>query len=136
MIKSKFAIQLHILTLLADNSSEWLSSSYIAGSLNINPVLVRKEIKQLKSAGFVDSKEGTSGGITLLKKSSEIMLSDIFKVSKGEDNVLSFSKNSPNPKCPIGKKINENLQGLYNEIDDSIEQSLNAKSLLDFRNQF
>jgi len=48
MISGKFAVTLHILTLLSKFPGEFLSSEFIASSLNINAVLVRKEIANLK----------------------------------------------------------------------------------------
>lgn len=58
MISGKFAITLHILTLLSKNPEEYVSSEQIAESLNMNPVLVRKEIANLKQNGVVESREG------------------------------------------------------------------------------
>ena len=48
MISGKFAISIHILTLLAKFPDDYLSSEFIASSINLNPVLVRKEISNLK----------------------------------------------------------------------------------------
>ena len=123
-------------TLLADNQNEWLSSNYIAGSLNINPVLVRKEISSLKSANIVESKEGNSGGLKLNKNPEDINISDIFLITKGKSNVFSLSKNAPNPHCQIGKKINENLMSLFEDIDESIKMQLKNITLEDFRKKF
>lgn len=136
MIKSKFAISLHILTLLALEQEEWLTSTYIAGSLNVNPVLVRKEISNLKAFGLLESKEGKNGGVRLLKAPSAILLSDIFKAALGDDHVFSFSKNTPNPHCPVGKQINKNLDFLFTDINDGIEAQLSQTTLESFKNQF
>ena len=66
MVKSRFAIVTHILTLLAMFDDDYMSSNDIAGSLNINPVLVRKEIAALKKQGLIESKEGKNGGVKLI----------------------------------------------------------------------
>lgn len=136
MIKSRFSILLHILTLLADNQNEWLSSSFIAGSLNINPVLVRNEISALKTMHWLESKEGNKGGIRLAIKPKNIKLSQVFMVAKGDKSVFSLGKNTPNPKCNIGKQINAHLTQLYADVDAVIIESLSGKSLSDFKNQF
>ena len=47
MSNGKFAISVHILTLLASEPGEYCSSEYLSGSININPVLVRKELVNL-----------------------------------------------------------------------------------------
>ncbi len=124
------------MTLLAAVKGEYLSSTDIAGSLNINPVLVRKELSELKSHNFIESKEGKHGGVRLLKPAKDIKLSDIFNLVKGNSHTLGLAKNDPNPDCPIGRKINDNLNKLYDKIDSRIEQSLKETTLEEFKNLF
>jgi DNA-binding IscR family transcriptional regulator len=81
MIPGKFAISLHILTLLTKSPDEFLSSEYIAGSMNINPVLVRKEIGNLKKHKVVESREGKFGGTRLAKPAAEISLEDVYNMT-------------------------------------------------------
>lgn len=115
---------------------QWLSSTIIAGSLNINPVLVRKELAILKFHNFIESKEGKNGGVRLIKDSQKIRLSDIFSIAKGEDHVLSSLKNNPDPSCKVGKKIKRNLETVLNEIDNAILNTLAKQNLEGFKNQF
>jgi Rrf2 family protein len=135
MISGKFAITTHILTLLTKFPNDYLSSEYIAGSINLNPVLVRKEISNLKKNHIVESKEGKNGGTRLLKPASEISLLDIFKMTFDAVN-LGYAKNQPNPDCPVGKKINENLDTLYADINEKINAQLSTITLENFSNQF
>jgi DNA-binding IscR family transcriptional regulator len=135
MIPGKFAISLHILTLLTKRPDEFLSSEYIAGSMNINPVLVRKEIGNLKKHNIVESREGKFGGTRLAKPAAEITLEDVYNMTF--DCVsLGYSKNNPNPECCVGKKINENLDTLYKNINGSICSQLKDISLLQFTSDF
>src|SRR5690606_21431196 len=67
----RFATALHILTLLHLQPGELLPSEYIAGSINLNPAVVRKELSNLRNFGLVESKEGKGGGSTLAKPASE-----------------------------------------------------------------
>lgn len=135
MISGKFAITIHILTLLSKFPDEYLSSEFIASSMNLHPVLVRKEIANLKKNNIVESKEGKNGGTKLSKSASVISLDAIYKMTF-ETVSLGFSKNTPNPKCPVGLKINQNLENLYNDINEKISLQLNGISLEDFSNQF
>lgn len=135
MISGKFAITIHILTLLSKFPDDYLSSEFIAGSMNLHPVLVRKEIANLKKNNIVESKEGKNGGTKLSKSASNISLDAIYKMTF-ETVSLGFSKNTPNPKCPVGKKINENLNNLYEDINEKISLQLKGISLEDFSNQF
>ncbi|MCC9073447.1 Rrf2 family transcriptional regulator [Flavobacterium sp. F-65] len=135
MISGKFAITTHILTLLSKFPNDYLSSEYIAGSINLNPVLVRKEISNLKKNHIVESKEGKNGGTRLLKPAAEITLLEIFKMTFDTVN-LGYAKNQPNPDCPVGKKINENLDLLYADINEKINAQLSTITLENFSNQF
>lgn len=135
MISGKFAITLHILTLLSKFPEEYLSSEFLAGSMNINPVLVRKEIANLKKHKIVESREGKYGGTRLCRPAKEINLKDIFCLTF-ESVSFGYSKNTPNPDCPVGKKINQNLEALYKDINKDISSKLSAVSLLDFTNGF
>lgn len=135
MISGKFAITLHILSLLSKHREDYLSSEYLAGSMNINPVLVRKEIANLKKHKMVESREGKYGGTRLLKPAKEITLKDIFCMTF-ESVHLGYAKNNPNPACPVGKNINVNLENLYKNINDNISGQLEKISLLEFTKEF
>ncbi len=124
------------MTLLAMYKEDWLTSTLIASSLNINPVLVRKEIANLKNGGLIESKEGKNGGVRILKNANDVYLSDIFRIAKGDDNVLSLLKNDPNPNCRVGKQINVKLNTIMQTIDQSISDGLSSQTLEEFKNQF
>lgn len=135
MISGKFAISLHILTLLSKRSDEFLSSEQIAESLNMNPVLVRKQISILKQYGVVESREGKNGGSRLSKAPEGITLDEIFRMSF-ESISLGYSKNKPNPRCPVGRKINKNLSSLYDDLNHKVTRQLQDVSLLNFADTF
>lgn len=135
MISGKFAITLHILTLMSKFPEEYLSSEFIAGSMNINPVLVRKEVANLKKHNIVESREGKYGGTRLAKKPNDITLKDIFCMTF-ESVSLGYSKNVPNPACPVGQKINQNLEALYKDINQTISAQLSGITLLEFTDDF
>lgn len=135
MITGKFAITTHILTLLAKFPDEYMASDYIAGSLNIHPVLVRKEIANLKKHHLVESKEGKNGGTKLIKPAAMISMEAIFNMTF-EKMSFGFSKNDPNPECPVGKQINSNLTALYDDINIAIVNKLKSISLEEFSEQF
>lgn len=136
MIKTKFSIALHIMTLVSIYKEDWLTSTTIASSLNINPVLVRKELATLKEGGLIESKEGKNGGIRILKDANDIYLSDIFNLIKGSDTVLSLLKNEPNPNCKVGKQINTKLKSVMATIDNAISSELRKETLEEFKNKF
>lgn len=131
MVKSKFAISVHILSLLSLSETEWLSSDIIAGSMNTNPALVRKELAGLREAGLIEGKEGKNGGSKLARPANSILMSDIFEIIK-DKHVFGFSPNLPNPDCVVGANINTALDKLFNDIDKSIHDRLARLTLAEF----
>ena len=135
MNNGRFAIALHILTLLDKAKGELLSSAYLAGSININSAMVRKELGNLREHGFVESKEGKNGGSSLAISANEITLGQVYQ-SVRQLSLLGNQKNTPNPKCPIGKDINKHLDSLYNDTEFVLIRQLNEQTLADFSKQF
>jgi Rrf2 family protein len=134
-MNGRFPIALHILTLLSKTGDELMSSDYIAGSININPALARKEISNLRNLGLISSKEGKSGGYVLAKASTQITLADVYQAVKNQP-VLGSAKNTPNPDCPVGKQINKKLDELYDDLDKTLLKKLGSITIEDFANKF
>lgn len=135
MNNTRFATAVHIMTILSKFPQEFLTSDWIAGSININPVMVRKEIGVLKDAGLIISRQGKIGGSQLSKSASEISLSEIYAAVKNSE-VLGKKNLNPNPACSVGKDINAKLSCLFEETNDLVLQFLETKSLKDFTDQF
>lgn len=134
-MNGRFPIAVHILTLLSKADGELLSSDYIAGSININPALARKEISNLRNHGLIASKEGKSGGYSLGKSANQISLADVYVLVKNQ-SVLGTAKNTPNPDCTVGKQINKNIDELYADLDETILKKLGSISIADFSSRF
>ncbi len=135
MNNTRFATVMHILVLMVEYPGKWLSSDWIAQSININPVIVRKALSSLQEQGWVTSRKGKDGGSMLTVTSDEITLGAIYKVVKNSD-VLGRRNLNPNPKCPVGKNINEKLQALSAETNELVVASLQGKTLKDFVGKF
>lgn len=135
MNNTRFATAIHIMTLLAKSTQDWLSSDFIAGSINVNPVIVRKEMGVLREAGLIESRKGKEGGCRLSKNSDLIRISEIYAAIKNSE-ILGKKNQNPNPKCNVGKDINQNLESLYNEADQMVFKFLDKRSLADFSSQF
>lgn len=135
MSNTRFATAIHIMTLLAKVPQEWLTSEWIAGSINVNPVIVRKELGGLRKAGLITSRLGKDGGSRLSKNAKEISISEIYSAVKNNE-VLGKKNQNPNPACNIGKEINSQLSLMFEETDQLVKGFLSDKSLQDFTNQF
>lgn len=135
MNNTRFATAVHIMTLLAKSPQEWLTSEWVAGSINVNPVIVRKEISVLKEAGLIISRQGKEGGSQIAKNADMITISEIYKAVKNTE-VLGKKNQNPNPACSVGKEINVHLNTLFEETDRLVVNFLGDKSLQEFADQF
>lgn len=133
-MNGRFPIALHIMTLLCEADGV-TSSDYLAGSINVNPVLVRKELSNLIKQGLVISQEGKKGGYQLNQHAKKVTLAHIYQAVKPK-SVLGTAKNQPNPACPIGKHINQHINDLYDEVDQSVMQKLTKTDLAEFCKKF
>lgn len=135
MSNTRFATAIHMMTLLAKDPREWLTSDWLAGSINVNPVIVRKELGNLKKFGLIESRQGKDGGVRIGKNAEEINVAEIYQAIKNSE-VLGKKNQNPNPLCSVGKDINKNLNVLFSETDDLVFEFLKNKKLSDFTDQF
>lgn len=123
----EFATLVHIMLLLytEKESEEWLTSDYIAGSVGVNAVVVRREIKKLKQAGLVISKEGKNGGVKIIAE-ADIDLSKIY-LANVTDKEEKY--NNTNPKCAVGGSINQQLEEIYQQTEVQVIEFLKKITL-------
>jgi Rrf2 family protein len=127
---SQFAVAIHVLSILAKSGEERVKSDYIAGSVNTNPVVIRRLLSNLQEAGLVVSQVGAAGGTTLARQPKDIRLSEVYNALPcGE--VFALHSKEPNQDCPIGKNMAAFLCGLQKEVDRSIDEKLRQYSLRD-----
>lgn len=134
MSNLRFATAIHILVLTEKFKNQLITSDFIAGSINVNPVVVRREIRLLREAGLIGSKKGKEGGCFLAKNAQDIFLGDVYQIVN-QENI--FGKlNQTNPACSVGKQMNENLENLFNKAEIDLINALNQKSLKEFSDEF
>ena len=135
MNNSRFSISVHILTLLADAKGEVLTSDFLAGSININPVLVRKELINLRKHNLVNSKEGKNGGAYLSRPANDILLSEVY-AAVTEAPLLGKAKNEPNPACPVGRQMAQHLDTLFSDAEKALVAQLHNTTVQQFLDKF
>lgn len=124
-ISSRFSVAVHILSLLALSDEESIcTSEWIAGSVNTNPVVIRRVMGMLKKANLVRVIAG-SGGSSLLKPLDKITLLDVYKaVEVVKENELFQMHEKPNPKCPVGANIQSVLEIVLMSAQSAMENVL------------
>ncbi|CAH1211340.1 MULTISPECIES: Rrf2 family transcriptional regulator [Paenibacillus] len=119
-MSTHFSVSVHCLLLLSCSAPERMTSALIAGSVNTNPVVVRRIMGSLKKAGLVDSSPGTRG-FYLAKPSSEITLAMIYEAAKDEGPLFPIHGNC-NPNCDVGMRIDGLLTNLYRVAEEKVQQ--------------
>ena len=135
-IGSKFTIGVHIITAI-DYFKEMdrVNSDFLAGSIGVNPVIVRTVISQLREAGILETQRGSSGAV-LKKRLDEITLYDVYKAvgSVNEEEGLFHFHEQPNPDCPVGRNIHKVLDHRLLEAQRVMEEELQKTTLADIVN--
>lgn len=109
-ISSRFTLAIHILACIDTFKNDYkVTSDFLAGSTNINPVIVRKILGQLKAAEIVEVARG-SGGASISKPLNEITFLDVYHAVEcvGNGELFHFHEN-PNENCPVGRNIHHVL---------------------------
>ena len=130
-IGSKFTIGVHIVTAL-DYFKEMdrVNSEFLAGSIGVNPVIVRTVISQLREAGIVQTQRGSSGA-ELTRGLDKITLYDIYQAVgsvDAEEGLFHFHE-QPNPDCPVGRNIHQVLDRHLEDAQRAMEERLKSITL-------
>jgi len=128
---SRFAVATHILTLMAHSEKTrdgLLSSEWIAGSVNTNPVVIRRLLSQLGKAGLVSSLAGKGGGVRLARTPERISLLDVYR-AVGESDVFALNGAKPNPKCPVSCRMANVLKPVFSDLQDGMQARLGKMKL-------
>ena len=131
-ISSKFTIGVHLLAVINYlGEDEKVTSSVLAGSIGVNPVIVRNVMGNLKEAGLISISQGKSG-ISLTKAPDHITFYDVYKAvdSVNEDGLFHFHEN-PNPECPIGRNIHKAMDSKLERVQLCMEEEMRKITLAD-----
>ena len=105
------------------------TSDFLSGSTGVNAVIVRNVLGQLRTAGIVETRQG-SGGAHLAKALDEITLYDIYKaVDCVDDEGLFHFHENPNADCPVGRNIHKAMDGRLEAAQAALENELKSTTL-------
>lgn len=130
-ISTRFTIAAHALLCVAHFSSECkVTSGFIAESVGVNPVVIRRTLGQLKEAGLVRVESGV-GGTTLARPAEKITLLDVFRAVGSVGGSLFDFHSTPNPACPVGRNVHAVLDTELSAAQAALEERLEQTSLAD-----
>jgi len=122
-ISTRYTVALHILTLMATDKDTPMTSEFIAGSVNTNPVVIRRLLGRLADHGFVKSHPGPKGGWLLRKSPDSLRLSEV-RMAMEEGSPFTMHSHAPNPACPVGKNIQRVLGKVFAEAEQAMNDDL------------
>ena len=130
-ISTRFTMAVHVLVAIGHFEGQRATSTFLAKSVNANPVVIRRILSQLRDAGIIEVKRGT-GGASVLKPLGEITFLDVYRaVECIEENTLFHFHENPNPACPVGKNIHNILDDKLLRVQQAMERELASITLAD-----
>ena len=130
---SRMTIAAHILLAITEFADkEKTTSTFLAQSVNVHPVIIRNTLGKLKAAGIVHVRAG-EGGATLANDPQKITLLDIFEAVEKEEDLFHFHEH-PNPQCPVGKNMHAILDQRLISIQNAMRKEMCAMTLQDLIN--
>lgn len=131
-ISSRFTIAIHMMACMEIFKEDYkITSDFLASSIHVNPVIIRRILSQLKDAGLIEVKRGT-GGAAVIKPLNEITFLDVYRaVECIEDNTLFHFHENPDPKCPVGRNIHNLLDDKLHRVQEAMERELKSITMAD-----
>lgn len=125
---TKFSSSIHMLILISE-SEKPMNSNQIASSVGTNASYIRKLTTRLSKAGMIEGRRGTSG-FCMIRNPEEISLLDIYRAVMETDTVHIFDVHqSPNDACIVGHNIRPVLNGMFRDMEESVEKKLQGMTL-------
>jgi Rrf2 family protein len=120
----------HVLTVLAYKEGDRITSSYLADSVNTNPVIIRRLLSTLQKAKLVDTRKGAGSGSRLERAPSRISLAEVYKAVEEEDP-FTMPRQKPNEQCPVGQCIQDELEKVFASAESAMIQQLGRTTVAD-----
>lgn len=126
----QFAFAVHTLAVLAHRGGAGVNSGALARSVNTNAVVIRRLLSGLRAAGLIVTQRGAAGGARLSRAPGEISLDQIYH-AVGDGSGFSHHPHPPNPRCPVGCRIETVLGEVFSSAQSALEHALAERTLAD-----
>lgn len=118
----------HVLAVLAYKEGDRVTSTLLAGSINTNPVIVRRLLLALQRAKLVETGKGAGSGSRLSRSPGRINLAQIYRAVE-EAEPFAKPSQKPNAACPVGHCIRETLDQVFASAEAALERDLEKTTL-------
>jgi Rrf2 family protein len=96
----------------------------------ISPRYIEQIFQKLKKAGIISSKRGPTGGYFLVKRSDEITVGEIIRVTEGGiDPVLCLDTEDPGQPCGRSKECVTRI--IWNEAGNRLKEYFDSVTIRD-----
>lgn len=112
---TRLSRMLHVLIHM-DQIGRPVTSDTIGKMLGANPVVVRRTMAGLRTAGYLTSEKGHGGGWALARPLDEITLRDIH-MALGAPKVFAIGLADDDPKCLVERAVNIALEEAMDEAE-------------------
>ena len=120
----------HVMAVLAYKEGDRVTSAFLAGSVNTNPVIVRRLLLALQRARLVDTRKGAGSGSRLNRSPASINLAEIYQAVEEAEPFAAPSR-KPNAACPVGHCIRQELEHIFTSAQKALERDLGKTTLAD-----
>ncbi|MFI6598740.1 Rrf2 family transcriptional regulator [Nonomuraea sp. NPDC050536] len=131
---SRFTVAIHALAWMAlvqpRRQGRVMTSDEIAGSVNTNPVVIRRILGRLREAGLVVSQRGHGAGWLLARDPAAIDLAAVYDAVE-DAPLFDLHATPPNPTCPVGNGIQPVLKQTYGRVATALHAELATTSIAD-----
>jgi Rrf2 family protein len=120
----------HVLAVLAYQEGDRVNSASLAGSINTNPVIVRRLLLALQKARLVETCKGAGAGSRLSRSPRRINMAEIYRSVEAAES-FSTPARKPSAACPVGHCIIDALARIFTSAQNALERDLAKTTLAD-----
>lgn len=124
---SQLSDVLHVLLHMAESPTP-LTSEQLAAAMQTNPVVLRRLMAGLRSAGFVSSAKGHGGGWVLSCPLDRITLRDVHE-ALGAPTLISLGFREDHPECLVAQAVHGALGHAVQQAQSRLLEQLGAVTL-------
>jgi Rrf2 family protein len=123
----------HVLAVLAYKDGDRVTSTLLAGSVNTNPVIIRRLLLALQRGKLVETRKGAGSGSRLSRSPARINMAEIYRAVEDCEPFATPTR-KPNQACPVGQCMRETLEKVFASAQKAMERDLERTTLADVIN--
>lgn len=125
---TKMATAIQILCVITYRKNQGTTAEDIARSLETNPVVVRRMLKDMELCGLVELRPGKSGGVRLMLDPKDITLDKVYRAIETNDKIFALRPQG-NPLCIVDKHMNALLVSIFGMTNTAVETVLSQTNI-------